>query len=58
MKLSSRELVVAGDQWPLVVYADQVYDVEEPWNGLFRSKLLVWVGLIHFFYEYYLFLVL
>jgi hypothetical protein len=42
-KLSSGELVVRGDQWPLLVYANQEYDSEVPWNGLFRSNLLVWV---------------
>jgi hypothetical protein len=35
--------VVRGDQWPLLVYVKQVFDPEEPWDGLFRSELLVWV---------------
>jgi len=42
-KLSSGEMAVRGDQWPLLVYAKQVFDPEEPWDGLLRSKLLVWV---------------
>jgi len=42
--LSSGELVVRGDQWPLLVYANQEFDPEDPWNGLFRSRLLVWVA--------------
>jgi len=43
MKLSSGELTVAGDQWLLLVYANQGYNPEDSWNGLFRSQLLVWV---------------
>jgi hypothetical protein len=42
-KLTNGELVVRGDQWPLLVYANQDYNPEDPWNGLFRSQLLVWV---------------
>ena len=41
--LKNDEITVAGDQWPLLVYADCVYDPEEPWEGLFRNKLLVWI---------------
>ncbi|KIK18437.1 hypothetical protein PISMIDRAFT_14353 [Pisolithus microcarpus 441] len=40
-KLCSGQLQVAGDQWPLFLYADYSYDVEDPWNGLLRSGLLV-----------------
>ncbi|TDL14632.1 hypothetical protein BD410DRAFT_858948 [Rickenella mellea] len=40
--LASGTLAVSGDQWPLLVYANQEYDVNEPWKGLFRSQLLVW----------------
>jgi hypothetical protein len=39
--LQSGELVVSGDQWPLFVYANEVFDPEDPWNGLLRSRLLV-----------------
>ena len=42
-KLASGEMVVRGDQWPLLVYTKQVFNPEEPWDGLFRSELLVWV---------------
>ncbi|KAM6503022.1 hypothetical protein JOM56_002999 [Amanita muscaria] len=41
-KLSTGEMAVRGDQWPLLVYAKQKFDPEEPWDGLFRSELLVW----------------
>ncbi|KAG0694655.1 hypothetical protein DFH29DRAFT_985192 [Suillus ampliporus] len=40
-KLQSGEIVVTRDQWPLFLYADYHYDSEDPWNGLFRSALLV-----------------
>jgi hypothetical protein len=42
-KLSSGEMAVSGDQWPLLMYANQQYDPEDPLEGLFRSHLLVWV---------------
>jgi hypothetical protein len=37
-------MVVSGDQWPIFVYHGYNYDPEDPWNGLFRSILLVSVG--------------
>ncbi|TDL18751.1 hypothetical protein BD410DRAFT_842620 [Rickenella mellea] len=40
--LSSGTWTVAGDQWPLLVYANHEYDVDDPWKGLFRSQILVW----------------
>lgn len=43
-KLSSGEMTVRGDQWPLLLYANQEYDPEDPWEGLFRSQLLIWVS--------------
>jgi hypothetical protein len=46
MKLASGEIAVAGDQWPLLVYANQQYDPDDPWSGLFRSQLLVYVCVI------------
>ena len=46
-KLASRELIVCGDQWPILVYANQEYDSENPWNGLFRSRLLIWMSFVH-----------
>jgi hypothetical protein len=45
-KLADGTITVSGDQWPLLVYADQEYDSNDPWNGLFRSKLLVWVSVV------------
>jgi hypothetical protein len=43
-KLRSGELAIPGDQWPVFLYHGYVYDPEDPWNGLFRSTLLVSVG--------------
>ncbi|KAG2092129.1 uncharacterized protein F5147DRAFT_748041 [Suillus discolor] len=36
------EMLVTGDQWPLFLYADYHYDLEDPWNGLFQSTLLAY----------------
>ena len=43
-RLQSGEMTVSGDQWPLFLYHGYNYDPEDPWNGLFRSTLLVSVG--------------
>ncbi|KAG0694733.1 hypothetical protein DFH29DRAFT_985178 [Suillus ampliporus] len=40
-KLRSDEIIVTGDQWPLFLYSDYHYNLEDPWNGLFQSTLLV-----------------
>lgn len=45
-KLKNNEIAVAGDQWPLLLYTDCNYNPEEPWDGLFRNQLLVWVGFL------------
>ena len=42
-------MLVAGDQWPILVYAHEVYDPEDAWNGLFRGQILVWVGTYVYF---------
>ena len=51
-KLANGEIQVAGDQWPVFLYADYMYDPEDPWNGLLHSGLLVTVRpyctLVHF----------
>ena len=33
--------MVSGDQWPVLLYSGYSYDAEDPWNGLFRSTILV-----------------
>jgi hypothetical protein len=43
-QLCSGTYMVAGDQWPILVYRDCKYDPENPWDGLFRSILLVSVN--------------
>ncbi|KAF9242147.1 hypothetical protein BU15DRAFT_44292 [Melanogaster broomeanus] len=40
-KLESGQIQAAGDQWPVLLYANYTYDAEDPWNGLLRSGLLV-----------------
>lgn len=42
-KLRSGELLVPGDQWPLFVYAAQAFDHEDPWKGLFKSRIMIQV---------------
>jgi hypothetical protein len=37
--------MVSGDQWPIFLYRGCIYDPEDPWNGLFRSSLLISVSL-------------
>ncbi|KAL4079774.1 hypothetical protein J3A83DRAFT_4185731 [Scleroderma citrinum] len=34
-KLVNGQIQVAGDQWPIFLYANYTYDMEDPWNGLF-----------------------
>jgi len=53
-KLASRELIVCGNQWPMLVYAKQEYDPKDPWNGLFRSQLPIWVSSTYFCVTYIL----
>ena len=43
-KLANGEIQVAGDHWPIFLYANYTYDSEDPWNGLLRSGLLVSVS--------------
>jgi hypothetical protein len=45
-KLVSGEMSVSGNQWPLLVYADLQYDPDDPWSGLFRNQILVWVDIL------------
>jgi hypothetical protein len=44
-QLWNGELSVAGDHWPIFLYHGYSYDKEDPWNGLFRSAILVKVGI-------------
>jgi hypothetical protein len=37
---------VSGDQWPIFLYQGYSYDPDDPWNGLFRSALLVAVRFV------------
>jgi hypothetical protein len=42
--LRSGETMVAGDEWPIFLYYDGVYDPERPWDGLFRNAILISVS--------------
>lgn len=53
--LRNGDFMVAGDQWPLLVYKDYVYDPENPWAGVFRSSILVKVSFTEFFVSKYSF---
>ena len=44
-KLMNGQIHVAGDQWPVFLYANYTYDLEDPWNGLLWSSLLISVSL-------------
>jgi hypothetical protein len=37
-----------GDQWPIFLYANYTYDVQDPWNGLLHSGILISVSRIFF----------
>ena len=39
-------MLIPGNQWPIFLYAGYRYNLEEPWNGLFRSSLLVSVSCV------------
>lgn len=55
--LRSGELLVCGDQWPVLLYAHHNYDAEDPWCGLLRSRLLVCVGDMHVFTKFLYYIV-
>lgn len=38
-------MMVSGDQWPIFLYRGYAYDPDDPWNGIFRSAILVSVCL-------------
>jgi hypothetical protein len=44
-KLRNGEISISGDQWPIFLYHGYNYNKDDPWNGLFRSSLLVTVGI-------------
>lgn len=44
--LRSRNYSVSGDQWPVLLYKDELYDAENPWRGLFKNRLLILVSMI------------
>ncbi|KAJ3530304.1 hypothetical protein NMY22_g8629 [Coprinellus aureogranulatus] len=45
-QLRSKEITIAGSDWPIFLYRDEKYDAENPWKGLFRNEIL---GFKHIF---------
>jgi len=45
-KLDNGEMAVTGDQWPMLLYANQHYDPDDPWSGLFRNQILIYVSVV------------
>lgn len=43
--LASGQLTPSGDLWPRFLYKGYIYDPKDPWDGLFRSALLLKVCL-------------
>ncbi|RDB25046.1 hypothetical protein Hypma_007811 [Hypsizygus marmoreus] len=39
--LSSGELAVPGDHWPVLLYAQCKFDPEDPWKGFLKNRILV-----------------
>ena len=40
-KLRNKELIVTGDHWPIFIFENNRYNPNNPWDGLFRGRLLV-----------------
>ncbi|KAG1866328.1 hypothetical protein C8R48DRAFT_747584 [Suillus tomentosus] len=41
--LKSGETAFCGDQWPMFLYAGYGYDPNDPWKGLLRSEILIFI---------------
>ncbi|KZP06421.1 hypothetical protein FIBSPDRAFT_966463 [Athelia psychrophila] len=39
--LQTGEIAATGDSWPMFLYADSLYDENDPWKGLLCSQLLI-----------------
>ncbi|EGN96502.1 hypothetical protein SERLA73DRAFT_124366 [Serpula lacrymans var. lacrymans S7.3] len=40
-KLRNGDIHIAGDHWPIFLYADCIYNAEDPWMGLFKNNVLI-----------------
>ncbi|KAG1718007.1 hypothetical protein EDD22DRAFT_988372 [Suillus occidentalis] len=40
--LRSGDVLVCRDQWPIFLYAQYIYDPDDPWCGLLRGRLLAY----------------
>jgi hypothetical protein len=43
-QLRNKELTVSGSHWPIFLYQNERFNQDDPWQGLFRSKILVSVS--------------
>ncbi|KAH6911622.1 hypothetical protein BKA70DRAFT_1099039, partial [Coprinopsis sp. MPI-PUGE-AT-0042] len=39
--LRAGTIIVSGDQWPVFLYKDHVFNQQDIWDGVFRSSLLI-----------------
>ena len=46
-QLRNKELTVSGSHWPIFLYQNERFSQDDPWQGLFRSKILVSVSTPH-----------
>lgn len=44
--LQTGEIAATGDSWPMFLYADSLYDENDPWEGLLRSHILLNVSIL------------
>ena len=44
--LRDGQLLITGEQWPIFLYKDYLYDTNDPWKGLLRSQIIVSVSLL------------
>ena len=47
--LRTGHLKLSSDQWPLFLYKQYTYDPDDPWKGLLRSTILIFVCVIYIF---------
>ena len=42
--LRDGHLKFSSDQWPIFLYANYIYNPDDPWNGLLRSTIMIFVS--------------
>lgn len=51
--LQTGEIAATGDSWPMFLYADSIYDENDPWKGLFRSQIMLNVSVLSSYCKYH-----